>query len=148
MTVHASAFVIGRHGVLVRGASGAGKSLLVEDCLYRAATTGVFARWVADDRVMLKQRGDGLIANAVPTIAGKRELRFFGIANVPHLARCRLDLVVDLVPDMDLERLPGKGQTTCPASGEAATIALPLCAVPAGNTSLACHILMQTLRVL
>ncbi len=148
MTLHASAFVIGRQGVLVRGASGAGKSLLVEECIYRAQSFGWFARWVADDQVILTPCGDGLIASAVLSIAGKRELRFAGITTVPYLARCKLDLVVDLVPDTDLERLPDEGRTTCPGTGAASAIALPLCNVPAANLHHACHILMQTLRVL
>ncbi len=148
MTVHASAFVIGRHGVLVRGASGAGKSLLVEECLRRAASVDLFSVWVADDRVELTRRSNGLIASAVGPIAGKRELRFSGIADVAHIRRCRLDLVVDMVPGANLDRLPAAEEKACPGPGAAATVALPLCRVPVENLDHACHILMQALRTI
>ena len=53
-TIHACALVIGETGVLIRGASGAGKSSLVLALLEAAAAKGLFARLVADDRVALR----------------------------------------------------------------------------------------------
>ena len=148
MTIYACAFVVGRHGVLVRGASGSGKSLLVEECLYRATGMGLFSRWVADDQVALMEVGNGFIASAVPTIAGQRELRFSGIAFVPHVARCRLDLVVDLKTGNQLERFPEDRPTIHIGEEAASDIALPLCTVPEGDLRHACHIVMHALHTL
>ncbi|NLH83759.1 MAG: serine kinase, partial [Phyllobacteriaceae bacterium] len=50
-TIHASAVLYEGRGVLVRGASGAGKSRLVFDLVDEAATRGLDAALVADDRV-------------------------------------------------------------------------------------------------
>lgn len=96
-TIHACALVIGETGVLIRGKSGAGKSSLVMALLEAAATKGVFARLVADDRVALHAAGDRLIAAPHPTLAGLMEQRGSGILPLDHEKSTRISCVIDLV---------------------------------------------------
>lgn len=49
--VHGTAAVVGEAGVLIRGASGAGKSSLALALVDAAAARGLFARLVGDDRI-------------------------------------------------------------------------------------------------
>jgi serine kinase of HPr protein (carbohydrate metabolism regulator) len=98
--VHATTVELAGAGVLLRGASGSGKS----DLALRLVDGG--ARLVADDRTLLRREGDALIASAPPTIAGRLEVRGIGILTVPSVASCPLRLVVDLVASGAVERLP------------------------------------------
>lgn len=105
-TIHASAVRFGDSGVLIRGASGAGKSRLAHMLILRGGLFGHEARLVADDRVMIEARGGRLIARPPATIAGLIEIRGLGIVRFPHLSESRLDLVLDLVPREEMPRLP------------------------------------------
>lgn len=105
-SIHASAVRFGGTGVLIRGASGAGKSRLAQMLLLRGGLFGHEARLVADDRVLLEELDGRLIARAPEAIAGLIEVRGLGIVRFPHLSDAALDLVIDLVPASDLPRLP------------------------------------------
>ena len=96
VTLHATCVVLGEDGILIRGAPGAGKSSLALDLIGRATTGGRFARLVCDDRVRVSARSGRLVARAVPSIAGRIEIRGIGIVEVPHEPACILRLVVDL----------------------------------------------------
>lgn len=98
-SLHATCLVVGEDGILIRGASGAGKSSLALDLIERATAGGRFARLVADDRVRVSARSGRLVARAVPAIAGQVEVRGIGIVEVPHEPACILRLVVDLDPE-------------------------------------------------
>jgi serine kinase of HPr protein (carbohydrate metabolism regulator) len=98
--VHGTAVALGEVGVLLRGASGSGKS----DLALRLIDGG--ARLVADDRTLLRREGGLLLASAPPPIAGRLEVRGIGILAVPSVASCALRLVVDLVAPGAVERLP------------------------------------------
>jgi RNase adaptor protein for sRNA GlmZ degradation len=93
----------GWRGILLRGASGAGKS----DLALRLIDQG--ALLVADDQCALVRQGGHLIARAPAAIAGALEVRGLGLRDVPSLADVPLALIVDLVPadaqDL-LDRLP------------------------------------------
>ncbi len=102
--IHATCVALDEGAVLLRGPSGAGKS----DLALRLIDGG--ARLVADDRVDLERRGEALIARAPAPIAGLLEIRGVGIVAMPHVAAARISLVVDLVPRMAVERLPGDMQ--------------------------------------
>lgn len=96
VTLHATCIVLAEDGILIRGAPGAGKSSLALDLIGRATAGGRFARLVSDDRVQVCAHSGRLVARAVPSIAGRIEIRGIGIVEVPHEPACILRLVVDL----------------------------------------------------
>jgi len=102
--VHATAVLLGSFGVLLRGPSGSGKSLLALALLDRWESRNQTASLVADDQVRLT-RADGVISMAVPErIAGLIELRFRGPLRRPYRSPVDLHLVVDLLHEAT--RLP------------------------------------------
>ena len=88
--IHASCVAIGGRGVLLLGASGAGKS----DLALRLIDGG--ARLVADDRTIVFVKNGALHARAPSTIAGLLEIRGVGIVKLPARAFVKLALVVHL----------------------------------------------------
>ena len=115
--LHGTVVAIGSRGILLRGASGAGKS----DLALRLIAQG--AVLVADDQVQLERLGDRLLASPPDSIAGLIELRGIGIRRLPYEAPVPLALVVDLVIPGQVERLPD------PATVEIDGVALPLLAL-------------------
>jgi HPr kinase/phosphorylase len=87
-------------GVLLRGASGSGKS----DLALRLIDAG--GRLVADDRVDLTARGGIIVARAPAAIAGRIEVRGIGIVPTAHVVEVELGLVADLVAPHAVERMP------------------------------------------
>ena len=94
--VHATAIVVGEAGVLIRGASGAGKSLLALTLVSRARRDRSFAALVGDDRVWLEPFGDRLVARGKAEMAGVCERRWQGLVETPHEPQAVLRLLVDL----------------------------------------------------
>jgi serine kinase of HPr protein (carbohydrate metabolism regulator) len=117
-TIHASAVTVGGRGVLIRGASGGGKSSLVLQLLSADAAGN---RLVADDRVVLAVREGRVTATAPAALAGLLEIRGQGILRVPHLTAAAIDLVVDIVPEANAPRMPTAEQRTTTLLG----LALP-----------------------
>jgi HPr kinase/phosphorylase len=99
-TTVAIATALGPLAVLLRGASGSGKS----DLAVRLIDAG--ARLVADDQSELRRQGDAIIARAPSAIAGLIEVRGVGILRVDMLAEAPLGLVADLVAPELIDRLP------------------------------------------
>jgi len=99
-TVHATAVLVGANGVLIRGESGSGKSLLALALIDRGA------RLVGDDRLMLSACHGRLLATAPATIAGQIELRGRGVVPVPHERAGVMRLVADIVGEEELDRMP------------------------------------------
>ncbi len=98
-TCHASCVLLGEDGVLIRGPSGAGKSALSLALIDRDAALGLYARMVADDRVVLQASHGRLVARAHPELAGLLEVRGSGVLRCEPFARAAVvRLVVDLVP--------------------------------------------------
>lgn len=104
-TVHASAVDIRGKGVLLRGPSGSGKSDLALRLIDGGATL------VADDRVILSRQGADIMVGAPATIAGRIEVRGLGIVRLPCAGPAPLRLVVDLVREDGVERLPKAEET-------------------------------------
>lgn len=113
--IHASALVVGERGVLIRGASGAGKSRLAAALRHAAAVEGHFAQLVGDDRVALSARGGRLLAAGHPAIAGLIERRGIGLCKAPVLSPAVIGHVVDLVPESS--RMPGDTESTVRLEG-------------------------------
>jgi HPr kinase/phosphorylase len=98
--VHASCVAIDGAGVLLRGASGSGKS----DLALRLIDGG--ARLVADDQVALALAGARIVASAPPALRGLIEVRGLGIVGIEPLQQAVVALVVDLAAPSAVERLP------------------------------------------
>ncbi|OIR08008.1 HPr kinase/phosphorylase [mine drainage metagenome] len=98
--IHGSSVMVAGAGVLIRGPSGGGKS----DLALRLIDQG--ALLVADDQTRLTRREDGLRMSCPAAIAGLLEVRGLGIVRLPYRAAAPLRLVVDLVPEAEIERLP------------------------------------------
>ena len=105
--IHASAAVIGEAGVLIRGASGSGKSRLALALIAGARGGGAFARLIGDDRIRLESCNERLIARGHPLILGQIEQRGAGILRAPFIAAAVVRLVIDIVPADKALRYPG-----------------------------------------
>jgi serine kinase of HPr protein (carbohydrate metabolism regulator) len=96
-------------GVLILGASGAGKSALALATITTPFQDGrrlVAAQLVSDDQVVLERRGGRLFASPPPSIAGKLEVRGLGIFDFTHLPEVEVGLVVVLKSYLEIDRLP------------------------------------------
>jgi HPr kinase/phosphorylase len=123
---------LGRSAALLRGASGAGKSDLALRFLALASDGDGAPTLIADDQVWIEDGTSGeLLASAPPTLAGKIEVRGLGILETPHLAVGRLVLVVDLVSDAEVPRMPPDPPETVTIAG----VALPRLALAAFEPS-------------
>jgi len=116
-TVHATCVLIGRHGVLIRGAPGAGKTALAGILVRETQRDGGFACLVADDRVALAARNGRLVARVPDATAGLMEIRGHGIARVDHEPAAVVRLVIDLVDPEALERMPDAAEATTTIGG-------------------------------
>ncbi len=97
--IHATAIAIGEAGILIRGASGSGKSVLALALIALAAQGGRFARLVADDRVELAARGGRLVARPVAPLEGIVERRGLGLTPELHTGAVVVRLIVDLAAE-------------------------------------------------
>jgi len=100
-TVHATCVSIKGIGVLLRGASGSGKS----DLAYRLIVEQG-AQLVADDQTVLTSDQTCLRATCKEGWVGQLELRGLGIVTVPHDLDVPIRLVIDLVDRGEVPRLP------------------------------------------
>ncbi len=98
--LNGTCIAIDGHGVLIRGPSGAGKS----DLALRLIDRG--AQLVSDDYCDTVTQNGALIATAPATIANKIEVRGYGIVNLPAAKSAPISLVVDLMPEDEIERMP------------------------------------------
>ena len=94
--VHATVVAIGEAGVLLRGASGSGKSSLALALIALARQAGRFARLVADDRAALIASGGRLVARPVAPLEGIVERRGLGLTPEPFTGAVVVKLLVDL----------------------------------------------------
>lgn len=101
LCIHASCVAIDGRGVLLAGASGAGKS----DLALRLIDGG--GKLVADDQVQLHVEDGRLVASPPSQLEGLLEIRFAGLIRLPFEKNVPIELVIDLVPDGEgLDRLP------------------------------------------
>jgi len=97
--MHASCVAVAGRAVLIRGASGSGKSGLALQLM------ALGAGLVADDRTLLWRVDDTVLADAPPTLEGRIEARQFGILRAPAAGSSAVVLVVDM-DTSETERLP------------------------------------------
>lgn len=97
--LHASCVAEKGRAVLIRGASGKGKSALALQLL------GYGADLVADDQTLISRRGSGLYVSAPDTTRGLIEARNIGILRAAPVSDAQLHLVVDL-DQTETDRLP------------------------------------------
>ena len=95
--IHATGWVLGGTGLILRGISGAGKSLLALELIDEWEARGLPAKLVSDDRIDIEATGKGLVMHAPKAIEGLIELRGRGIVSRPFVSKAALHLVVDLV---------------------------------------------------
>lgn len=99
LILHASAVAFDGHAILIRGASGSGKSGLALELMARGGTL------VADDRVILTLTSKGIELSAPDPIKGLIEARGVGILNAQVATGAILACVVDL-DQIETDRLP------------------------------------------
>ena len=112
---HGSCVLVGERAVLIRGASGAGKSTLARALVAGTTAAGLFARLVADDRVLLRRHHGRLIAAPHPLIAGLVEIRGAGPQPRAFEPAARIGLVIDL--ESAPERVPDEAASRCELIG-------------------------------
>ncbi len=105
-SVHASAVRVGGRAVLIRGASGTGKSRLAFD-LILAGRAGQIApaMLIGDDRVCLQARQGQVMVRPALELAGLIEIRGLGIRRCDFAEEAAISLLVDLGAP-DAARLP------------------------------------------
>lgn len=116
--VHGTCVDIDGRGILIRGASGSGKSDLALRLIERGA------RLVADDQVALTGDGARVLASAPSALAGRIEVRGVGMLSVPSCSSTQVRLVCDLVAAQDVPRLPDRQQTEVLPDCKVARLAL------------------------
>ncbi len=96
LKLHATAILVDEAGLLIRGPSGSGKSSLALALIGEAVRSGRFARFVADDAVLVEARSARLVARPHPRIAGKVERRRLGRVDVPPAPACGVRAIADI----------------------------------------------------
>lgn len=143
---HATLVRLARHGVLIEGRSGAGKTSLAHGLIERFEGSGTEACFVSDDQVFLSIEKSGsvpiLVGTAPESIAGKAEIYGLGITEVDHVERSTVDMVVKLVPDVQIERMP-ELESVCLLG-----ISLPVIRVPERHEAQAIRIVCTKLSKL
>ncbi|MEM1286285.1 MAG: HPr kinase/phosphatase C-terminal domain-containing protein [Pseudomonadota bacterium] len=125
-TIHGTAIRLDGQGVLIRGASGSGKSRLALALLAEAGcwpiqrsesptaqkpSNDAPSVLIGDDRLIVESQEGQLMARPPATLAGLIEVRGIGLLAMPWCETAKLDLVVDLKPLEDCERLPDPRRT-------------------------------------
>lgn len=112
-TMHACCVAREGRAVLIRGASGSGKSALALQLM------ALGAELVADDRVRIWVEAATLMADCPPPIRGRIEARGIGILNAPYHGPAPVRLIVDM-DGQEAQRLPPQRHS------EILTIPLPV----------------------
>ncbi|KUF10091.1 HPr kinase/phosphorylase [Pseudoponticoccus marisrubri] len=99
LIVHATSVAVGGRALLIRGASGRGKSGLALEMMCRGASL------VADDRTILTRKANTVWLDVPPAIRGLIEARGLGLLHAPVASPARLVAILDLDRE-EAARLP------------------------------------------
>jgi serine kinase of HPr protein (carbohydrate metabolism regulator) len=141
-SVHGNCLIVGTCGVLIRGKAGSGKSQLTDTMLSGACAKGNLGVLVADDRVVLTAEENRVIATVPDSIAGMMEVRGFGLIETRYAPRAKLHLVVDLLPQEKIERLPDDAVSHERFEG----VLLPVVCCPENSMDVTLRVLRWTFR--
>jgi serine kinase of HPr protein (carbohydrate metabolism regulator) len=131
-TIHASAVLVGRSALLIRGPSGSGKSRLALG-LIQAADQGLlrFARLVADDRCHLEAVNGRLLVRPAEALRGIIEVHGLGLRGLPYEPVAHVSSVIDLGL-ITVDRMPLAAEESTELQG----LRLPRLAVAAAHDPL------------
>ena len=122
--IHATGLVLDKIGIVFRGPSGSGKSILALQLMDEWEARGLDAKLVSDDRIDIEAGKAGLTMYAPTAIEGLVELRGRGIVSRPFVSKAPVHLVVDMVDT--LERMVEEDALETELEG----VTLPRCPVP------------------
>lgn len=139
MNHHCSVIEIAGTGIAIEGRSGAGKTSLALGLIEAANRRLLEAYLICDDQAFIEAKDGKLHAKAPGPIAGLVELRGFGIARMASKPACIVELVVRLVPDETVDRMPGPAQT------DLLGVVLPLVKLPERHEAQSIRIVLAKL---
>jgi HPr kinase/phosphorylase len=145
INIHATGLVLDKTGVVFRGPSGSGKSVLALWLVDEYEVRGLDAKLVSDDRIDIEATKSGLVMYAPKAIEGLVELRGRGIVSRPFVSKAPVHLVVDMVDT--LERMVEEDALVTELEG----VTLPRCPVPRAGVVDARHqvlLIREALRAL
>jgi serine kinase of HPr protein (carbohydrate metabolism regulator) len=122
--IHATGLVLDGVGIVFRGPSGSGKSVLALQLIDEWEARGLAAKLVSDDRIDIESGKSGLMMYAAKEIGGLVELRGRGIVSRPFVSKAPVHVVVDMVDK--LERMVEEDELVTELEG----VSLPRCPVP------------------
>lgn len=131
---HCSVVRIGDYGILIEGASGTGKTSIALGLIETFKNNNVDAALVCDDQALLKIEDGYLVARTPSALIDKVEIRGFGIASIETTGFAKISLIVGLVADENIERMPE------PETKELLGVCLPYLKVPIRHEALAIRI--------
>ncbi|WP_299852088.1 HPr kinase/phosphorylase [uncultured Roseovarius sp.] len=102
--LHATTVAHAGRAALIQGPAGSGKSGLALQMI------AMGARLVADDRTVIRRRGDQVIAEAPDSLRGQIEARGVGILAAPPAGPTPVALIIDMTVE-ETERLPPLRET-------------------------------------
>ena len=138
MNIHATAIALGACGVLIEGPSGSGKTSLALAAIEKLQNR--FAALVADDQSLIEAANGRLIATCAPALAGLAEMRGFGIVKIPVIQSVVVDMVIRLIDQTKIERLPESKTITLEG------IELPFFELPARQIAVALPVLIEIVK--
>lgn len=108
-TVHCCILQAGDVGLMISGPSGSGKTSLMFGLHERLCQDHISCKIIADDYALLSADGGKLLAKAPDAIAGKAEVRGYGVVPIQTSSEAvSIDLNIVLLPDEDIERMPSR----------------------------------------
>jgi serine kinase of HPr protein (carbohydrate metabolism regulator) len=138
---HCNVVEIAGKGILIEGPAGSGKTSLALGLVDAARQRGIDAHFVADDQALLTIEDGRVIASTPPPIAGLAEIRGHGIVRLAHRPQTSIELVIAMVNDDGIERMPAKATT------EVLGTELPAIAVPVRHEAQAIRIILASLGI-